>query len=33
MLKISKKATQHVANMSGCGKSTDNMCGIRVKLG
>ena len=33
MLKITKKAAQHVANMSGCGKMSDQLCGIRAKLG
>ena len=33
MLKITKKAAQHVANMSGCGKLSDHMCGIRAKMG
>lgn len=33
MLKITKKAAQHVANMSGCGKMNDLSCGIRAKLG
>lgn len=33
MLKITKVVSQQVANMSGCGKSTDFSCGISVKHG
>lgn len=33
MLKITKVVGQSVANMSGCGKYTDNQCGIRAKNG
>ena len=33
MLKITKIVGQSVANMSGCGKYTDNQCGIRAKNG
>lgn len=33
MLKITKVVGQSTANMSGCGKLSDNMCGIRAKMG
>ena len=33
MLKITKKAAQHIANMSGCGRITDLACGIRARQG
>lgn len=33
MLKITKVVSQSVAGMSGCGKMTDNMCGIRARNG
>lgn len=33
MLKITKAVGHAVANMSGCGKMSDNQCGIRAKLG
>lgn len=33
MLKITKVVSQSVANMSGCGKLSDNQCGIRARMG
>lgn len=33
MLKITKVVSQSVAGMSGCGRLSDNQCGIRAKLG
>jgi len=33
MLKITKVVGQTVANMSGCGRQNDTLCGIRAKLG
>lgn len=33
MLKITKVVNQSVAGMSGCGKMSDNQCGIRAKHG
>jgi hypothetical protein len=32
-LEIKNRATMNVASMSGCGKSTDNQCGMSAKLG
>lgn len=33
MLKITKVVNHSIVNMSGCGKMTDNQCGIRAKMG
>lgn len=33
MLKITKVVSQSAANMSGCGRQSDSMCGIRARNG
>ncbi len=33
MLKITKTVSQSVVHMSGCGKATDNSCGISARYG